>query len=216
MKSIYLLGTTHEEKDLTTIEDLYKKLKEIDPDCIYEEVPVDMAEDIYINHKYPDSIEVKAIRKYLQDKPELQHIAIDLDHLPQISNLINDEDIENLVEDYMEKQSKKCKASLISDKIRILDSQGHKIINSKKHQNLVLKLNKITYKYLLKNNKDLYYKHRQMDFFHYEIRECFMMSQILKTIEQYERPLIMIGYYHLPSITKKLKKTFKGYKIINC
>jgi len=42
-KTVYIICTTHLEKGLTSVDDLHNHIREINPDCIYEEVPVNMA-----------------------------------------------------------------------------------------------------------------------------------------------------------------------------
>lgn len=42
MKHLTIIGTSHEEKSQTTVDDLVAAIGKINPDVIFEEVPVDI------------------------------------------------------------------------------------------------------------------------------------------------------------------------------
>lgn len=209
-KNFFIIGTTHEENGITTVDDLAAEIKRISPDVIFEEIPVNMFEDIYVNHKFPDSMEVKAVRKYIEQNPDVKHFGVDIKNLPQLSSIICNDDADGKTEELVLSLPESSPLKKIFLKIKEMDALGTKEINSNSHFALTKKYNRLLKKYLLKHDISLYYSLRKENNFHFEIRECFMMNEIKNKFQQQEfkRPLLLIGYYHLPTITKKIKKLF--------
>ncbi len=210
IKNFFIIGTTHEENGSTTVDDLAAEIKRISPDVIFEEIPVNMLEDIYVNHKFPDSMEVKAVRKYIEQNPGVKHFGIDIKNLPQLSSVICNDDADGKTEELVVSLPESSCLKKTFLKLKEMDSLGSKAINSTRHFALTKKYNRLLDRYLLKNDICLYYSSRRENNFHFEIRECFMMNEIKNKFEQQEfkRPLLIIGYYHLPTISKKIKKLF--------
>jgi hypothetical protein len=213
MKVFHIIGTSHEEKGGTTVEDLITEISIVKPDVIFEEVPMNMFEEIYEKHAHFDSFEVKAIRKYTENNHNVKHFPIDINKLPEVCNMLEIMKIGEAVEDYIKKQDERCRAKIISERLEKMDEFGIKKINSHLHRRLEIEKQINVNAYLRKNNRELYFKNKLENNFHFQIRENFMMNEILNKINEYKNPLLIIGYSHIPTIAKKIKMYIKGIKV---
>ncbi|MCQ2981978.1 MAG: hypothetical protein MJ178_04425 [Treponemataceae bacterium] len=218
MKKVYLLCSEHEEKDRFTIQAYYEKLMEIQPDCIFEEVPVNMFDDIYLHHKFPDSLEVAGTRRYLEQHPEARHFGVDIDRLPEVFRMLfpgddYDEQCDTFIKESTAKEAEELRQ--LKEQKEELAKEGIDAINSPRYRELWHCIQEKQFAFLKKNNPDLYFKYRGQEYFHYEIRECFMMTEILKHIHEAKRPLICIGSAHYESISGKLKDALPDVQIIS-
>lgn len=78
MSSIILIATCHNEKGLCNPLELSKIIEHISPDVIFEEIPPSKFEAVYTGIRQ-ESLEVKAIKSYLQKRPATPHYPVDLD-----------------------------------------------------------------------------------------------------------------------------------------
>jgi hypothetical protein len=78
MSTITLIATCHNEKGLCTSLELFKMIEQIRPDVIFEEIPPGKFEAVYAGARQ-ESLEVKAIKSYLQKHPDTPHHPVDLD-----------------------------------------------------------------------------------------------------------------------------------------
>jgi len=76
MSSITLLCTYHSESGICTSNELFKILKGIEPEIIFEEIPPSFFDDYYI-HRSRSNLETDAISMYLKDRP-IKHIPVDI------------------------------------------------------------------------------------------------------------------------------------------
>ncbi len=211
MKKLYLLCSEHEEKGRFTIQAYYEKLMEIQPDCIFEEVPVNMFDDIYLHHKFHDSLEVAGIRRYLDHHPDTRHYGMDIDRLPEVARILfPEEDYDTLCDTFINENSAPEAEELrkLQAQEEELAKEGIAAVNSQRYRELWNRIQNLQFAFLKHHNPDLYWKYRAQEYFHYEIRECFMITQILEHMGEAERPLICIGAAHYQSISEKLKEAF--------
>lgn len=78
MFTITLIATTHKEKGLCNSHELFKIIEQIRPEVIFEEIPPGKFEAVYAGTRQ-NSLEVKAIKSYLQKYPATPHHPVDLD-----------------------------------------------------------------------------------------------------------------------------------------
>lgn len=78
MSTITLIATGHKEKGLCNSKELFKIIEQKSPDVIFEEIPPGKFEGVYAGTRHP-SLEVKAIKEYLQKYPGVHHYPVDLD-----------------------------------------------------------------------------------------------------------------------------------------
>ncbi|WP_024469988.1 hypothetical protein [Treponema pedis] len=212
-RTLRIIGTSHEENGLTTVENLYKEITKIAPDVILEEIPVDMFSGIYERHLYPDSFEVQAVRKYTADRQCVNHFPIDTEKLPQLSASLSCGAIDTAVDEYIKRQTNRCFAKIITEKPEKLDTLGCKKMNSAFHRFLENLKQQAVKRYLLKHNKELHCRYEISYHFHFEIREYFMLEKIIYYLERYNNPLLIIGYSHIPTLTRKIKKVYKQIRV---
>lgn len=213
MKSqLIIIGTTHEEAGTTSVDDLYSILLEISPEVIFEEIPVNLFEKIYVHNELPETIEVKAVRKY-SNNHKVDHFPIDMNNLGAISRNLELNKIDEEISTYINKNERNDIMEL-NTKLCYIDSTGHKNINSKNHYDLYKRVCKLTEQYLAKNNRTLYLKNMIQKNFHFGIREYNMIIEIGKYVKRYNKMVLLIGYYHLESMILKLKKEYKDIEIL--
>ncbi len=90
MSTITLIATGHNEKGLCNSQELFKIIEQIDPDVIFEEIPPRQFEAVYAGTRQA-SLEVRAIKAYLQKCPDIYHYPVDLDIELTIENQIKSE-----------------------------------------------------------------------------------------------------------------------------
>jgi hypothetical protein len=78
VSSIILIATCHIEKGLCNSIELSKIIEQIHPDVIFEEIPPSKFEAVYAGRRH-ESLEIKAIKFYLQKYPDTAHHPVDLD-----------------------------------------------------------------------------------------------------------------------------------------
>jgi hypothetical protein len=209
---LIIVGTSHEENGQTNVDDLYNIICEIEPESIFEEIPIDLYSRIYETNELPETIEVKAVRKYVNSH-KIDHLPIDLNNLGSVSRNLGLKNIDEEISEYIN-QSSNSRIVELGRKLEYMDSKGHKQINSKRHFSLDRKKRKLTVKYLQMNNRELYLKNMVQNEFHFGIREYNMITEINKNIRKYNKSLLLIGYYHLESISLKLRNEYRNMNII--
>src|SRR5436190_446949 len=78
MSTITLIATGHKENGLCNSHELFKIIEQISPDVIFEEIPPGKFEAVYAGTRQA-SLEVEAIKAYLQKYPDTYHYPVDLD-----------------------------------------------------------------------------------------------------------------------------------------
>lgn len=185
---LIIIGTTHEEIGQTTVDDLYNLILKIKPEAIFEEIPVDLFDKIYETDELPETIEVKAVKRY-STTHTVKHFPIDLNNLGRISMELGTSGIDEKIASFI-KQNKKMDIITLNTKLNALDSMGHNYINSKEHYNLYTKIKKLTEQYLKKHNQELYLKKMIDNTFHFGIREYNMLLELDKSIHGYNKSLL--------------------------
>ena len=78
MSAITFVATGHTENGLCNSQELFKIIEQISPEVIFEEIPPGKFEAVYAGTRQT-SLEVKAIKAYLQKYPDVHHYPVDLD-----------------------------------------------------------------------------------------------------------------------------------------
>ncbi|HEX4372020.1 MAG TPA: hypothetical protein VHZ50_01825, partial [Puia sp.] len=92
MYNITLISTFHSEVGNCNSEELYKIIESIDPEVIFEELPVNLHKRVYEANNFPDEpLELKCIRKYLETH-HIKNIPVYIDPATSVSK----RDIENM------------------------------------------------------------------------------------------------------------------------
>ena len=197
MYNITLISTFHSELGKCNSDELYKIIKSINPDVIFEELPSDLFDQIYIKNLYSDlSPETECVKKYLQDH-NIKHIPVDI---PLSSNLFN-----NQIE-YMLNVFKKYNVyrELLDEQYLMIEQNGFAYLNSEKFSESLDKKTAIE-KYLIGfANRDIYRLfHEEQD-----NRENEMLRNIYNysTENPYNQAAFLIGCAHRNSIMRKIEE----------
>ena len=78
MSTITLIATGHKENGLCNSQELFKIIEQIRPEVIFEEIPPGRFEAVYAGTRKA-SLEIIAIKEYLQKYPDVHHYPVDLD-----------------------------------------------------------------------------------------------------------------------------------------
>jgi len=85
MYNITLISTFHTEMGKCNSDELYKIIQSISPEIIFEELPVRAFDIIYSREFSDEPLEVKCIKKYLQNH-NIEHIPVDIDIDERLTN----------------------------------------------------------------------------------------------------------------------------------
>ena len=211
MKKITVIGSLHEENNKTTIQSLFEIIEKVKPDVIFEEIPVDLFDDVYSDKRNDDGLEVMAVKKYLMNI-KVDHYAVDIHNLPNITKIAEINKIENKVDDYIEsinnKKLIKYKKLLVE-----LEEKGFEYINTKKYINMISKISNLIDNIIYKDNCELFYANKYENDFHFILRENYMLHMMVKNISYYNNAVLLIGSMHLGSIIRKLNIQFPQFSI---
>ena len=211
MKKITVIGSLHEENNKTTIQSLFEIIEKVKPDVIFEEIPVDLFDDVYSDKRNDDGLEVMAVKKYLMNI-KVDHYAVDIPNLPNITKIAEINKIENKVDDYIEsinnKKLIKYKKLLVE-----LEEKGFEYINTKKYINMISKISNLIDNIIYKDNCELFYANKYENDFHFILRENYMLHMMVKNISYYNNAVLLIGSMHLGSIIRKLNIQFPQFSI---
>ena len=213
MSTITLIATGHKENGLCNSQELFKIIEQISPDVIFEEIPPGKFEAVYAGTRQA-SLEVEAIKAYLQKYPDTYHYPVDLD-----------------IEQATEKEIKKevdgiyfiCKD--YSPEYNYLDSlipywtekYGFPFLNNDRCSE-ILSRKKALEKQILntlrkdKNQRAMNHERLELAYKHWidqiDDRENEMLRNIYSYMEQkkYDRALFLVGAAHRKPMQQKIEE----------
>lgn len=201
MFNVVLISTEHRGSGKCNSEELFKIIEAINPDVIFEEETNDEKFEKYYNDENSfNSLEVKCIKKYLQNH-NVNHIPVD------IKTNFNYREW-----DYMFETFKKYNVykQTIKEHCELRDKDGFSYLNSEKCMELFDKM-KTTERQLIEfsgiNRDELL---RIYNSFHkeHDNREDAMLLNIYNYSKQnqYNQAVFLLGYAHRKSIIEKIRK----------
>lgn len=78
MHNITLISTNHSERGKCNSEELYLIIESINPDVVFEELPIKSFNDIYNGNVLNESLEVRCIKKYIQHHNTTKLFPVDI------------------------------------------------------------------------------------------------------------------------------------------
>jgi pheromone shutdown protein TraB len=200
MHNITLIGTFHSENEKCNSDELYKIIKSISPEVIFEELPNNLFDRFYNGNQISDEpLEVKCIKKYLQNH-NIKHIPVDIDVSPKLSS----SEI-NYMFDTFRKYDVYRK---LDNEQNLLTAQyGFAYLNSNKCSELFDK-KKITEKNLMgfEINKNILFHIYKLFHEEQDNRENEMLKNIYNYSKenQYNQAVFLIGSAHRNSLMQKI------------
>lgn len=202
MYNIAFIGTKHTEIGKCNSDELYKILESINPEVIFEELPIELFEIIYISNSFnlpPEVVtEIKCVKKYLQSY-NIKHIPVDID-----VRYISDEE-QNWMFDTFEKYDD---YNRIDNEQSLLTAQyGFNFLNSEKYLELSEQKNVLIQNIIgIDSNKSELFRVHQLFNRQVDIREKAMLQNIYNYSKrnQYNQAVFLIGCGHRKSIMEKI------------
>ncbi len=203
MHNIIFIGTVHIEKGKCNSDELYKIIKSINPDVIFDEIPSSFFNAFYLT-KTQSTVESKAINRYLK-KHDVEIIPIDLDTSQEISKYQNEFDSIFFSffkhEDYIK---------LDNEKDELMIHEGFKYLNSDAFIDYLNKKIEIE-KRILESEPDNERLHNSYKLFQIEAkdkRENAMLQNIYNYSKenQYNKAVFLLGSEHRRSIIPKIEE----------
>lgn len=208
MRHVILLSSVHMNLGKCNPSELYRIIEKLQPDVIFEELPLDIFCKIYFEGYPPRSIEAIAIKEYLRSY-SIRHYPVDT----------LDKNLEELFDGYdvLEKASADY-VEIVLRQASLVSKYGHTFINSDAGLALSEQVQELEEQILLKvNNQQLLSQYELMKKLHY-MREEIMLENIYKysKTDQYRRALFICGAEHRKSIMKMVSdKKAKGKSDLN-
>lgn len=211
MYNITIISTNHTESGKCNSDKLYKIIKSINPEVIFEELPYSLFNIVY-NDNFPSlpsdaPLELKCVKKYLQNH-NTKHFPVDIDTSPNLS----------LDEKFIFSTFEKNEAynKLKSEHNASLTQEGLDFLNSDKYLEFFerkISLEKQILESATRNNTLL----NTYKVFYDEVdnRENAMLQNIYNYSKenQYNRAVFLLGAGHRKSIIKKTLEREKQSEI---
>lgn len=203
MKKITLIGTMHKEIGKCNENELHIVLEKIKPDVIFEETQIYKNFLAYTYGLEPDSPELRAIKKYVQNN---NAECVPVDNLERPKNFNELEEI--FAMSIMEKNENNKKLYELFDFLSVyMSNNGIEGMNTKYFDNLNLMKQKLCEDYIKKykiENIDKYYEYKN---FIYSQREEEMLDTIEEYLnkKEYFNAVFVIGADHRTTIIDRLK-----------
>ena len=201
MYNIVLICTRHTELGKCNTNELYHIIDEIQPEVIFEELPLLIFNQCYNENMHDMLLEQNAIKKYIK-KRQIQHIPIDTLEIPNSYY----ENCENKLKQIFKKNGEYL---ILLKKISSSVGQlGFTFLNSKQHYALFEKI------YILeetiinelnnKNLKDLFQLRNKTD----NERENVMINNVYDYSKnsEYNKALMFTGAWHRKSFITKINE----------
>jgi hypothetical protein len=203
MKKITLIGIMHKEIGKCNMNELLKVLENIKPDVIFEETNRYKNMLTYTFGIEPDSPELKAIQKYIQNN---YADCIPVDNLEEPSNFSELEKIFAL--SIMERnENNKEMYELFNFSNEFMYNNGIEKMNSEYFDNLLIKKHKLCEDYIKKYKMENLDKYNEYVNYIYTQREEIMIETIKNYLKdkEYFNAVFIIGVDHRVTIIDKLK-----------
>lgn len=201
MHNIILIGTAHIEKGECNSDELYKIIKSIKPDVIFDEIPFSHFNAFYVN-KTQRTLESDGINQYLKSY-DVKIFPVDIDIRQELSKYQNE--ISTIFypifknEDFIK---------LDNEKEELMKQEGFRYLNSDEFLDFLEK-KKVLEKQILESEPDMerllsIYKLFQIA--EYDKRENAMLQNIYNYSKEnrYEQAVFLIGSEHRKSIIPKI------------
>jgi len=220
MSTITLIATDHKEKGLCNSHELFKIIEQISPDVIFEEIPPGKFEAVYAGTRQA-SLEVEAIKAYLQKYPDTYHYPVDMDIEQATEKQIKTEvdGIYFICKDYSPEYK------YLDGLIRYWSEKyGFPFLNNDRCSEIISRkkvLEKQILDALRKDNNQRAMDHETLNLVYkqwidqIDDRENEMLRNIYSYMEQkqYDRALFLVGAAHRKSIMQKIQKYESKEKI---
>jgi hypothetical protein len=177
---IHLIFTTHTNNGRCNSSELTKIIEKIKPEVIYEELPLSLFNECYIEHKHK-TLETIAIKEYLK-KYKISHFPVDTYELPISYHLQNNINNKLLIRSSIEYNE------LIHKKILQVQENGFIFLNSEIYEKYLALQNKIEEQIINEGKKT-------------KIVQDFLLSKEVDNKREYEWLKNIMNY----SKTKKYK-----------
>lgn len=213
MHNVVIVCTHHSEFGKSNSEELYKIIKSIKPDIIFEELDQGLFDRFYEENSIPFEIttpEVKAVKRYIKEYNAI-NIPVDID----LSNTLSDNEI-NFMFSSLEKYQ--VYSRLLDSQEKMVFKKGYDFLNSKENEELTEE--KMTLeKELIKLNINKYKLLRIYELFYKEqhTREHGIIRNIYNYSEKivYNQGLLLVGSGHRRTIFEKIKKYKSENQMLN-
>lgn len=202
MHNITLISTNHTESGKCNSDELYKIIESINPEVIFEELSSKRFDDYYNGILTYESLEVKCIKKYLQNH-RTKHLPVDIANPDRSS-----------IEIFMfEKFKKDTEYKKIKCEHNLLKAQkGFDYLNSEKCIDLVKKWT-LAEKRIVESatHKEIFLHTYKLFFEDVDNRENAMLQNIYKYSKeyQYKQAVFLLGCAHRKSIIEKITECEK-------
>lgn len=201
MQNIVLIATAHLEKGLCNSDELFKIIKLINPDVIFDEIPSSDF-NAYYETKTLRSLESDAINQYLKSH-DVKIIPVDIDISQESSRYQNE--ISNIFCPIFENEDF---IKLDNEKEELMIQEGFRYLNSNKFLDFLDK-KKVLETQILESEPD---KDRLLDLYklfqktEHDDRENAMLQKIYNYSREnrYNQALFLLGAEHLKSIISKI------------
>ncbi|OCB78857.1 hypothetical protein [Flavobacterium crassostreae] len=206
MHNITLISTNHKESGKCNSDELYKIIESINPEVIFEELPSERFDDYYNGILTYESLEVKCIKKYLQNY-RIKHLPVDIAN-PNRSS------IEILMFEKFERDAEYIK--LKSEHNLLKSHKGFGYLNSDKSIDLVKKWTLVEKRILESaTNKDMFLHTYELFFEDVYNRENAMLQNIYNYSKEneYNQAVFLLGCGHRKSIIEKIIECEKKSEI---
>jgi len=205
MYNITLVSSFHIEIGKCNSDELYKIIEKIQPELIFEELPCDLFEIIYADEYNPESLEAKAIKKYLKNY-QIEHIPVDTLEISE-TDLFNGYDtISNKSIEY---------TKVFKLQLSMISQYGYSFLNSNDFNELLDKMHIIEENVLIEiNDTKLLYQYKSYCELN-DKREIDMLQNIYNYSRQhqYNKALFICGVEHRKSIMQKILEYEKKKKL---
>jgi hypothetical protein len=201
MYNIILIGTNHKSKGICNISELYKIIKGVNPEVIFEEIAPSYFDNYYKN-KTNNNLETDTILKYLENH-QIEHIPIDYDNVPPISFFRDDQHMHERIERFSYTYR-----NLVDTNSFYIGKYGFRYLNSADSLNLNKALdNEIEETLKMFDDKKLFKIRKSWNDLN-EIRENEMIKNIYNYSigHKYNVGLFLFGAAHRGSIINIIQK----------
>lgn len=202
MHDITLISTNHTESEKCNSNELYKIIESINPEIIFEELSSKRFDDYYNGILTYESLEVKCIKKYLQDHKS-KHLPVDIAN-PNRSSL------EILMFEEFKKDAEYKKIKSEHNLLKAL--KGFDYLNSDKCIDLVKKWILVEKRIVESpTHKDIFLQSYELFFKDVDNRENAMLQNIYNYSKEnlYNQAVFLLGCAHRKSIIEKITECEK-------
>lgn len=202
MFNITLVSTRHDALGMCNNDELYKIIKLINPDVIFEEIPPTHFDDFYVDNKR-SSLETDTICKYIKTHP-IEHVPVDSEDVPPDEFFEDYEYLTQKIESLGDINGFDYR-NLVDRNRSYIESDGFEYLSSIDSINRNSGINKAIEKGLKKIDEEkLYQIFKNWNEFN-DMRETIMLQNIYSysKAHNYERAIFTVGSAHRKSIIEK-------------